>query len=84
MVCNPESPRTSIVETEGEERRSPVPGRLTAVRSPGTGVGRNRRKAAAGEFQEVEAPSDVGKDLADNWGLGDEAHDTHSLAATTQ
>ena len=42
------------------------------------------RRRPAGEFQGVEAPPDVGKDLADDRGLGDEAHDAHSLAARAQ
>jgi hypothetical protein len=46
--CNPGSTRTSNVEGEGEEGRSPFLGRLTAVRiSLGTGRGRNRPTAEA-------------------------------------
>jgi hypothetical protein len=48
MMCNPKPTRTSNVEVKGEEGKSPVPGRLTAVRkSLGTGRGRSRRKAEA-------------------------------------
>jgi len=43
-----------------------------------------QRRRPAWEFQGVEVPPDMGKDLADARGLGDEAHDAHSLAASAQ
>jgi len=44
---NPKPAHTSGVEVKGVDGGSPAPGRLTAVRSPGTGRGRNHPTAAA-------------------------------------
>jgi len=43
-----------------------------------------QRRRPPGEFQRVEASSDMVKDFADDRGLGDEPHDAHPFAATAQ
>jgi len=71
---------------EGVGGESPAPGRLTVVRSPGTGRGGNHPTTGvpSGEFQRVEAPPDVVEDFSDDGWMGDQPGDTHPLAATTE
>jgi len=84
MGCNPNPTRTSNVEVEGEEGRSPVPFLRSVVRGRFGGEVVEKRRRPIGEFHQVEAPFDVGKDLVDDGRLGDEAHDAHSLASRAQ
>jgi len=59
---------------------------ITVRKSLGTGRGRNRPTAevTAREVSGAFASPDVGKDLADDRGQGDEAHDAHPLSTTAQ
>ncbi len=43
-----------------------------------------QRRRPPGKFQGVEVSPDVVEYLSDDRGLGDEAHDTHPLAAPAQ
>lgn len=66
-----------------KEARSPVA--LLRSVSPWERVGGEiiqQRRRPPGEFQGIEAPSDVVKDIADDRRLSDEPDDAHPLAAS--